>query len=121
MRWGWEGSKGSDRFSVTDGGRHAPDFLLHCSTGIGVGYLRSTMSARFDRFGARPFWLLLCVAVLCQAMTAQTFSVVHSFGGVSDGARPEGAVTFDKLGNLYGTTYGSTDKSFGSVYKIDSS
>jgi len=34
-----------------------------------------------------------------------TETVLHSFGGGSDGASPKGTLIFDQAGNLYGTTY----------------
>jgi uncharacterized repeat protein (TIGR03803 family) len=59
---------------------------------------------------------MLCGAValaigLCPSVDAQTFKVLHDFGGWigadnEDGAIPEGGVTLDKHGNLYGTTVG---------------
>ncbi len=38
------------------------------------------------------------------AMHAQTFTVVHSFAGGSDGATPLAGLTIDRFGKLYGTT-----------------
>jgi uncharacterized repeat protein (TIGR03803 family) len=35
---------------------------------------------------------------------AQTFTVLHSFTGGSDGGSPYAGVTLDQAGNLYGTT-----------------
>src|SRR5579864_2232692 len=34
---------------------------------------------------------------------AQTFKVLHSFEGGTDGASPQGALLLDNVGNLYGT------------------
>ncbi len=53
--------------------------------------------------------LLLCalmLAISCAPILAQTqYKVLWSFaGGTSDGAIPMGPLTFDKSGNLYGTT-----------------
>lgn len=50
--------------------------------------------------------LNLCIAFLPFAslsIHAQTFKVLHSFEGGSDGASPQGALLRDRLGNLYGT------------------
>lgn len=44
--------------------------------------------------------LILCAAPLGQS---QTFTVVHSFTGGSDGATPYAGLTIDAEGNLYGT------------------
>jgi len=57
--------------------------------------------------------------------TAQSFQVLHSFGGPGDGFNPEWAgVNFDTRGNLYGTTFdggtGPCDLTFGcgTVYEM---
>ena len=40
---------------------------------------------------------------VCQALQAQTFTVIHNFTGGQDGAHPYAGVTMDAAGNLYGT------------------
>ena len=55
---------------------------------------------------ASAFALALVLAlsiVLCGAVQAQTFTVLHSFTGGADGARPAAGLTLDAGGNLYGT------------------
>jgi uncharacterized repeat protein (TIGR03803 family) len=51
--------------------------------------------------------------------------VLHAFSSGRDGAKPEGNVVFDAVGNLYGTTVQGGDKSggtgFGTVYTISAS
>jgi uncharacterized repeat protein (TIGR03803 family) len=52
-----------------------------------------------------------------------TFTVLHAFAGGSDGINPYGGVTKDKLGDLYGDTYGggggaNCSGGCGVVYKI---
>jgi uncharacterized repeat protein (TIGR03803 family) len=55
---------------------------------------------------------------------AQTFQVLHQFNGspsgngLSDGANPEGALTLDAAGNLFGTTF-TGGGGQGVVFKID--
>ena len=44
--------------------------------------------------------------VAATEVQAQTFTVLHSFSGGSDGTEPEAGVTLDRGGNLYGTTSG---------------
>ena len=50
-----------------------------------------------------------------------TESVIHTFfatGPGGDGSSPNGGVTFDKAGNLYGTTYGGGNVNGGMVFKL---
>lgn len=48
---------------------------------------------------------------------AQTFSVIHSFTGGSDGASPEAGLSIDRAGHLYGTTaFGGAG--FGTVFEL---
>src|SRR4029077_9577645 len=51
-----------------------------------------------------------------------TETVLHNFGGEGDGAGPEGSLTFDKQGNLYGTTTGGgAYGNYGTVFKLSPS
>jgi len=46
-------------------------------------------------------------------------TLLYSFKGGSDGARPFSSLVFDKAGNLYGTTYGGYGaQDFGTVFKL---
>jgi uncharacterized repeat protein (TIGR03803 family) len=45
-------------------------------------------------------------------------SVLHSFDERTDGAEPFSALIFDKIGNLYGTTYSGASSRFGTVFKL---
>jgi uncharacterized repeat protein (TIGR03803 family) len=66
------------------------------------------------------FAFLLGLAAVPRAQ-AQTFSVVHSFTGVSDGANPLNGLLIDGAGNLYGTTnYGGASNN-GVVFKLNKS
>lgn len=56
-------------------------------------------------------------AITVQAAQAQTFTVLHSFGGV-DGATPYAGLTMDHAGNLYGATYSGGSRSLGAVYRL---
>src|SRR5208337_1784448 len=62
--------------------------------------------------------------VVTQSAHAQTFTVLHTFTGASDGATPGGAgLTIDQGGNLYGGTdsggmYGCYEGGCGVVYKL---
>ena len=47
------------------------------------------------------------------------YTLLYSFkGGSTDGQSPNAGVTFDKSGNLYGTTYGGGADNAGVVYKL---
>jgi uncharacterized repeat protein (TIGR03803 family) len=68
--------------------------------------------------------VLLIVAFAPHPAQAQTFTVLHSFGGGTDGADPNPIIR-DSQGNLYGTTkFGGivdcAEDSCGTVFKIDS-
>jgi uncharacterized repeat protein (TIGR03803 family) len=53
----------------------------------------------------------------CLPIQAQTFSVIHSFGG-QDGRTPYAGLTIDRAGNLYGATYGGGADGAGTVFKL---
>ncbi len=65
------------------------------------------------------FWIVLAAAVLGHPAQAQTYKLLHSFKGQPDGAYPQASLTFDNLGNIYGTTYGG-GAGYGTVFKRDS-
>jgi uncharacterized repeat protein (TIGR03803 family) len=48
----------------------------------------------------------------------QTFSVIYSFFGGSDGASPQAGLTVDDRGNLYGTSVRGGDGGGGTVFKM---
>jgi uncharacterized repeat protein (TIGR03803 family) len=47
-----------------------------------------------------------------------TFNVLYGFPGPPDGANPNGGVTFDRAGNLYGTTVHGGSQRWGSVFQL---
>jgi uncharacterized repeat protein (TIGR03803 family) len=49
---------------------------------------------------------------------AWTENVLYSFKGLSDGASPFGGVVFDRAGNLYGTTDGNFESTYGTIYQL---
>jgi uncharacterized repeat protein (TIGR03803 family) len=61
------------------------------------------------------------VVVANSAARSQTFSVVHSFTGGSDGAGPLAGLVIDRSGNLYGTSSSGGSFGSGTVFKVDSS
>src|ERR1700683_1011230 len=83
-------------------------------------------------FPIRRLLALLLALSAIQSAPAQTFTVLYPFnvsGNLSDGGWPEGGVTRDTAGNLYGTTfYGGSGtgcdiyyNGCGTVFKIDTS
>jgi uncharacterized repeat protein (TIGR03803 family) len=78
----------------------------------------------------RPGRVALLIALLVavcgvQFARAQTFSMLYSFTGKSDGSIPKAGLVADSAGNLYGTTSGGGDLSAcnkqgcGVVFKLD--
>lgn len=47
-----------------------------------------------------------------------TETILHQFGNGKDGAEPLAGLTFDAAGNLYGTTNGGGNASFGTVFEL---
>src|SRR5271169_1929303 len=70
--------------------------------------------------------LLVFVFVLGLAGTAtlrtqaQTFSLMHTFTGGSDGGNPLAGFTIDAAGNLYGTTNAGGAYGAGTIFKVTS-
>lgn len=71
------------------------------------------MTHTTPRSYATPALLIVLVAGLfsAQLANAQTFSMLYSFSGKSDGATPRAGLVADSAGNLYGTTSGGGDLS----------
>jgi len=68
--------------------------------------------------------LLFVLATAATRAQAQTFTIIYSFTGTTDGGAPEAPVIMDQFGNLYGTTFerGSSNNCFfgcGTVFKVD--
>jgi uncharacterized repeat protein (TIGR03803 family) len=57
--------------------------------------------------------LVLCAFLATSTARAQTFTVLHSFGGGAGGKYPYGGLVRDAAGNLYGTTREGGDISTG--------
>jgi uncharacterized repeat protein (TIGR03803 family) len=63
--------------------------------------------------------MLLSGLLATPSAQGQTFTVLHSFQGGTDGASPYGSVVRDTAGNLYGTTALGGTFNFGTVFKLD--
>lgn len=69
-------------------------------------------------------FLVLAVAIslmAAPAAQAQTFTVLHQFTGGVDGDQPEGGVTLDRAGNLYGSVSIGGTQHYGVVFKMSRS
>jgi uncharacterized repeat protein (TIGR03803 family) len=53
-----------------------------------------------------------------QGQTAWTQTTLYAFTGSSDGSLPQGALTMDSAGNLYGTTYAGGASGEGVVFEL---
>ena len=73
----------------------------------------------------RPVRSALTLAVLSALLLiaarpahAQTETVLYNFTGGSDGGGPQSRLTFDRAGNLYGTTYAGGRLGYGTVFEL---
>jgi uncharacterized repeat protein (TIGR03803 family) len=65
--------------------------------------------------------VLATSVLLASQAQAQTYTILHNFTGGADGGNPEGRLTIDGGGHLYGTTYSGGiqyDGGFGVVFKM---
>ena len=81
------------------------------------------LRANLQRATVKPASIVLfaLVIILTHSAQAQTFSVLHNFTGGGDGAHPDAGLISDSAGNLYGTTYGTTQfagMDYGNVFKL---
>jgi uncharacterized repeat protein (TIGR03803 family) len=73
-----------------------------------------------DKFMPNRYLTTLGVVLLLisLARAATKEEVLYSFNGAGDGGSPNGGVTLDKLGNIYGVSNGCYWSSFGNVFKL---
>ncbi|MGB6386424.1 MAG: choice-of-anchor tandem repeat GloVer-containing protein [Terriglobales bacterium] len=73
----------------------------------------------FTKFTLAALLIFAGLAAIPSSL-AQTYTVLYSFTGGTDGALPEGGVVLDSHGNLYGTSTGATQGGLeGSVFKLN--
>jgi uncharacterized repeat protein (TIGR03803 family) len=61
----------------------------------------------------------VCSALLgAPPAQAQTFTVLHAFKGMPDGAGPDGGVILDTFGNVYGTAFSAGVRYRGIAFKV---
>ena len=61
--------------------------------------------------------LAIAIALCSPLLSAQTFTVLHSFTG-ADGASPDGGLSLDAVGTLYGTTSSGGSHNLGTIFKL---
>jgi len=71
------------------------------------------------RSPAAALTFILGLAIMTQAVQAQTYHVIYSFTGGQDGAYPSTGLTIDSADNMYGTAFGGGAAGFGTVYSLD--
>jgi len=81
------------------------------------------MKIRSDKIAAAC--LILALAAAVTQVQGQTFTILHSFNGTTEGSAAEAPVIMDNLGNFYGTTAfrGSSNNcnfGCGTAFKLDS-
>jgi uncharacterized repeat protein (TIGR03803 family) len=64
------------------------------------------------------FHLIPSPAAPTSALAPWSETVLYRFSGGSDGARPDGDLTFDQSGNIYGTAGGGGNNNYGVVYEL---
>ena len=77
------------------------------------------MSSRRSAFSVRKAAsAFLLAALFATASFAATYKRVYNFTGASDGGDPATTLSFDSLGNAYGTTAAGGDFGFGTVFML---
>ncbi len=85
--------------------------------------LRSIQHHRWRGGANRMAFSCMALAVLLivtgsQPLEAQTFTTLHAFSGMPDGAMPIGGLTMSASGDLYGTTEYGGAEGWGMVFKL---
>ncbi len=79
--------------------------------------MRCVVSARRSRVADAAIALIILLGLTLVSAQAQTFTVLHTFSGGSDGANPLAGLTMDHAGNLYGTA-SQGGAGYGNVFKL---
>lgn len=112
----FNGAQAGGVFKVTPAGTES---ALYTFSQAGVYGLNPYGGLVFDSvkgnlYGTTPYGGLCCGTVFKVAADG-TETVLHNFAGGTDGTTPWAGLVFDKLGNLYGTTWEGGGTSCGGV------
>jgi uncharacterized repeat protein (TIGR03803 family) len=109
---------GSDGAGPTARVVTGPDGAIYGSTSAGGG------GSCVDSSGFRGCGTVYRITPPPRAPSSVVYNwssnTIHSFSG-NDGASPQGDLTFDSSGNIYGTTIGGGDESVGVIYSLTQS
>ncbi len=98
--------------------------VLHNFTGGSDGsepYAGVVLDSAGNLYGTTYYGGTVGFGVVYKLDPSGNETVLHSFAGGTDGARPWAAVVLDRTGNLYGTTYQGGTSASGVVFKLDPS
>lgn len=79
-----------------------------------------TLDGKGNIYGVTDFGGTYGNGTLFEMTKGGTVSLLHSFGGPSDGVSPDGAVIFDASGNMYGTTETGGSTGNGTIWELAS-
>ena len=63
-------------------------------------------------------FLFVFLTLIAQPAQGQSFRVIYSFTGGQDGAAPNGHLTINAVGDLYGTNYLGGTRNYGTAFKL---
>ncbi len=106
-------------FKIDSAGSFSVVYSFTGSDGAFPYFGHLTMGNNGDLYGVTAVGGAHNAGALYQLTTDGQFSVLHSFGGASDGCYPWGTVTTDKSGNLYGTTGSCGSHGYGTIWKVN--
>lgn len=78
-----------------------------------------TMSERPQGVGKLLALSLFAALIAALPVHGQTYTVLYTFTGTPDGAKPDATPILDSAGNLYGTTFEGGAYGYGTIFKLD--
>lgn len=105
-------------FKVTPDGQETVIHIFEGSRSAGHTRGRLVVDGAGNFYGTARSGGTYTLGTLWKVSPDGTETVLHSFGGRSDGKAPNGDLIIDSLGNLYGTTYYDGDNLNGVVFQF---